>query len=95
VRAATVGECIHPRRARPFAHSLRLIWWGYLRDSPALESRFNERIDSRLVPCELVGVPPSVYRSQKPRAMAGIPPCVVKQVTRSIRNREAPVPIRA
>ena len=40
---------------------------------------------------ELVGVPPSVYRRQEPRAMAGIPPCVAKQVTRPIRNREAPV----
>ena len=38
---------------------------------------------------ELVGVPPSVYRSQATGAMAGIPPCVAKQVTRPIRNREA------
>jgi hypothetical protein len=37
----------------------------------------------------------SVYRSQERRAMAGTPPCVVKQMTRPIRNREAPVPIRA
>src|SRR5213594_3347124 len=37
---------------------------------------------------ELVGVPPSVYRSQVGTAMAGIPPCVAKQVTRPIRNRE-------
>jgi AraC-like DNA-binding protein len=40
---------------------------------------------------ELVGVPPSVYGRREPRAMAGIPPCVAKQVTRPIRNREAPV----
>ena len=40
---------------------------------------------------ELVGVPPTVYRRQEPRAMEGIPPCVAKQVTRPIRNREAPV----
>src|SRR5437879_11635798 len=40
---------------------------------------------------ELVGVPPSVYRRQSSEAMAGIPPCVAKQVTRPIRNREAPV----
>jgi AraC-like DNA-binding protein len=40
---------------------------------------------------ELVGAPPSVYLRQEPRAMAGIPPCVAKQVTRPIRNREAPV----
>ena len=38
---------------------------------------------------ELVGVPPSTYRRETERTMAGIPPCVVKQVTRPIRNREA------
>jgi AraC-like DNA-binding protein len=38
---------------------------------------------------ELVGVPPSVYRRQATGAMAGIPPCVAKQVTRPVRNREA------
>jgi AraC-like DNA-binding protein len=43
---------------------------------------------------ELVGVPPSVYRRQAAGAMAGIPPCVAKQVTRPIRNREAPVASR-
>jgi len=41
---------------------------------------------------ELVGVPPSVYRRQATRATAGMPPCVAKQVTRPVRNREAPVP---
>jgi AraC-like DNA-binding protein len=41
---------------------------------------------------ELVGVPPSVYRQQETGAMAGIPPCVSKQVTRPIRNREAMIP---
>jgi AraC-like DNA-binding protein len=40
---------------------------------------------------ELVGVPPSVYRGQAALATAGMPPCVAKQVTRPIRNREAPV----
>jgi transcriptional regulator GlxA family with amidase domain len=40
---------------------------------------------------ELVGVPPSTYRSQASGATAGIPACVAKQVTRPIRNREAPV----
>jgi AraC-like DNA-binding protein len=40
---------------------------------------------------ELVGVPPSVYRKQAAHAAAGMPPCVAKQVTRPIRNREAPV----
>jgi transcriptional regulator GlxA family with amidase domain len=39
---------------------------------------------------ELVGVPPSVYRRQAVDATAGIPSCVAKQVTRPIRNREAP-----
>lgn len=40
---------------------------------------------------ELVGVPPSTYRREAARAAAGIPSCVAKQVTRPIRNREAPV----
>jgi len=40
---------------------------------------------------ELVGIPPSAYRRYGPSAMDGIPPCVVKQVTRPIRNREARV----
>jgi len=40
---------------------------------------------------ELVGMPPSEYRRLETGAMAGIPPCVAKQVTRPIRNREAPV----
>jgi AraC-like DNA-binding protein len=40
---------------------------------------------------ELVGMPPSVYRREAVGEMAGIPPCVAKQVTRPIRNREAPV----
>src|SRR4051794_36222399 len=39
---------------------------------------------------ELVGVPPSVYRRQQVEAAAGIPACVAKQVTRPVRNREAP-----
>jgi len=44
---------------------------------------------------ELVGVPPSSYRRHAADkgavSMAGIPPCVAKQVARPIRNREAPV----
>jgi len=43
---------------------------------------------------ELVGVPPSVYRRQAARATAGMPPCVAKQVTRPVRNREAAAPSR-
>ena len=43
---------------------------------------------------ELVGVPPSVYRRQAAGATAGMPSCVAKQVTRPVRNREAPVPSR-
>ena len=40
---------------------------------------------------ELVGMPPSTYRRRATGAMGGIPPCVAKQVTRPIRNREAQV----
>ncbi len=39
---------------------------------------------------ELVGVPPSEYRRQE-LTTEGIPGCVAMQVTRPIRNREAPV----
>ena len=42
---------------------------------------------------ELVGVPPSVYRTQggaEPRSE--MLPCIAKQVTRPIRNREASAP---
>ncbi|MEV7081876.1 helix-turn-helix transcriptional regulator [Streptomyces sp. NPDC093516] len=39
---------------------------------------------------ELVGMPPSAYRREAARATAGIPSCVAKQVTRPVRNREAP-----
>jgi AraC-like DNA-binding protein len=38
---------------------------------------------------ELVGVPPSVYRQQALDELAGVPSCVVKQVSRPVRNREA------
>ncbi|WP_374458335.1 helix-turn-helix transcriptional regulator [Nocardioides sp. SR21] len=38
---------------------------------------------------ELVGMSPSAYRDAA-REMDGVPPCVVKQVIRPIRNREAP-----
>ncbi len=40
---------------------------------------------------ELVGMPPSAYRSRTARAAAEMPSCVTKQVTRPIRNREARV----
>jgi AraC-like DNA-binding protein len=39
---------------------------------------------------ELVGVPPSVYRREAGKVTAGLPSCVSQQVTRPIRNREAP-----
>jgi AraC-like DNA-binding protein len=39
---------------------------------------------------ELVGVSPSVYRSQAAGSTSGLLPCVAKQVTRPVRNREAP-----
>jgi AraC-like DNA-binding protein len=40
---------------------------------------------------ELVGMSPGAYRRMSAGALAGMPPCIVKQVTRPIRNREAPV----
>ncbi|MGA8114512.1 MAG: helix-turn-helix transcriptional regulator [Actinocatenispora sp.] len=43
---------------------------------------------------ELVGMPPSVYRRRTAPGSAEIPPCVAKQVTRPIRNREAAAPSR-
>jgi transcriptional regulator GlxA family with amidase domain len=39
---------------------------------------------------ELVGIPPSSYRERTAGVTPGIPSCVEKQVTRPIRNREAP-----
>jgi AraC-like DNA-binding protein len=44
---------------------------------------------------ELVGMPPSAYRQNAAGATAGMAPCVAKQVTRPIRNREAPVTSRS
>ena len=41
---------------------------------------------------ELVGVPPSIYRREAAYRTAGVPPCVARQVTRPVRNREAPAP---
>jgi AraC-like DNA-binding protein len=38
---------------------------------------------------ELVGVPPSTYRHEAAGVTSGIPPCVAKQVSRPVRNREA------
>ncbi len=43
---------------------------------------------------ELVGMPPSQYRREASGETAGMPACVAKQVTRPIRNREAPVSAR-
>ncbi|WP_266157873.1 helix-turn-helix transcriptional regulator [Dyella silvatica] len=40
---------------------------------------------------ELVGMSPGTYRRQQAHATVGIPSCVAKQVTRPIRNREAPL----
>jgi AraC-like DNA-binding protein len=37
---------------------------------------------------ELVGLPPSLYRQQARNALAGMPLCVTRAVTRPIRNRE-------
>jgi AraC-like DNA-binding protein len=38
---------------------------------------------------ELVGVSPSAYRDDPSHSVEGIPPCLAKQVTRPVRNREA------
>ncbi|MDR6199828.1 AraC-like DNA-binding protein [Microbacterium sp. SORGH_AS428] len=38
---------------------------------------------------ELVGVPPSVYRTQDPPFREGMLPCIAKHLTRPVRNREA------
>jgi AraC-like DNA-binding protein len=43
---------------------------------------------------ELVGMPPSAYRREGAGATAGMPPCVAKQVTKPVRNREARVTTR-
>jgi transcriptional regulator GlxA family with amidase domain len=40
---------------------------------------------------ELVGMPPSTYRRQATQLTEGLPACVEKQVTRPVRNREAPL----
>ena len=42
---------------------------------------------------ELVGMPPSAYRRAAAHGAAELPSCVAKQVTRPIRNREAPVAV--
>lgn len=38
---------------------------------------------------ELVGVPPSVYRERGAPFRPGMLPCIVRQITRPVRNREA------
>ena len=40
---------------------------------------------------ELVGMPPSTYRRRAAGGGPGLPPCLAKQVTRPVRNREAQV----
>ncbi|HEY8879125.1 MAG TPA: helix-turn-helix transcriptional regulator [Roseateles sp.] len=39
---------------------------------------------------ELVGQSPSAYKRDQAQATAGMPACVARQVTKPIRNREAP-----
>jgi AraC-like DNA-binding protein len=39
---------------------------------------------------ELVGMSPSAYRREAAHATGELPSCVAKQVTRPVRNREAP-----
>lgn len=38
---------------------------------------------------ELVGMSPSSYRRLEAGAMRGVPPCIVKRVTKPVRNQEA------
>jgi AraC-like DNA-binding protein len=44
---------------------------------------------------ELVGMPPSEYRVRQAGATVGMVPCIAKQVTKPVRNREAPAPARS
>ncbi|MBB5741632.1 AraC-like DNA-binding protein [Microbacterium ginsengiterrae] len=37
---------------------------------------------------ELVGVSPKAYRADPTRSVEGIPPCLARQITRPVRNRE-------
>ncbi|WP_309571886.1 helix-turn-helix transcriptional regulator [Deinococcus sp.] len=41
---------------------------------------------------ELVGMPPSAYRTETAGTLAGLPACLERQVTRPVRNREALAP---
>lgn len=41
---------------------------------------------------ELVGVPPRVYREAEAGALAGIPPCLAKQVSRPVRSGSGRAP---
>jgi transcriptional regulator GlxA family with amidase domain len=38
---------------------------------------------------ELVGVSPSSYRREAPDPMSGVPSCMIRRVTRPVRNQEA------
>lgn len=44
---------------------------------------------------ELVGVSPRVYRERGAEVMPGMLPCIVRQVSRPVRNREAAAPARS
>ncbi|THF67890.1 helix-turn-helix transcriptional regulator [Deinococcus sp. Arct2-2] len=44
---------------------------------------------------EVVGMPPSAYRLHAAGQTVELPPCVAKQVTKPVRNREAPQTRRA
>ena len=43
---------------------------------------------------ELVGVPPSTYRREHADATKGIPSCIAKNVSKPVRNQEAPAAAR-
>jgi len=76
--------------SRPAAaqHLRDLAWLRRVRDRIEVGCSSLGTFSSRFT--ELVGMPPSTYRRQAARATAGMPPCVAKQVTRPIRNREVP-----
>jgi AraC-like DNA-binding protein len=41
---------------------------------------------------ELVGQSPAAYKREQGNATEGMPSCIARQVTRPVRNQEAPVP---
>jgi hypothetical protein len=83
--AISTGRAFRPPRSGTRrARALRSVSRSAARRWAPFSSRFTD----------LIGMPPSSYRRQAARATAGLPPCVANQVTRPIRNQEAPLPSR-